>query len=279
MYDSDYREEDITALDTETLLNVQGADAAGNFDVPAHAKAITEVRITVSPDWTADNVFGFSSGVRLSGGGIQVGYGAFGGPCGMTAGAAALSGGLGITGQTKYLTNIPVIGGGSIEARGCMMGTADMGSLRMTVDLVYDGPVGLIKDADYREVDLTAANTLVQLTGKQGANNGDYLPVGPIGELNLNSGCCTVAGPLACVVTFHFSGAGFLAAGNYKFIGPGIHTQDDILLAGNSSVFGEGMRYMTGGIATKAGSTIRCQAQMIEDDVGTANAIATLCYF
>lgn len=276
--DSDYREEDITALDTPTLLNVQGADALGNFSVPGDAQFLTEVRITVSPDWTADALLGFSSGVQLSGGGLEAKIGAFGGPCGTVSGAATLSGGIGIADGTVYHTAIKVTGGGTIEARGCMLGE-DMGSLRMTVTLVYDGPAGLIKDADYREADLTAANALVALQARQGANNNDFQVIGPIGEIYLNGGLKPVAGPLACSTGFHFSGAGFLRSGNYKYTGPSFHTADDIALCGNSQVF-SGIRYMTGGIPVRSQTNlVRCQAQEIEDDVGTIFSIATLCYY
>jgi hypothetical protein len=262
-------------VDTATLLSEQGADSPGAFDVPANVSHITEVRIAAAADYTADTILGWTTGIQLSGGGIQVGYGAFPGPFGWTVGTTNVSPGVDGIPHAVYQTKIPVVPGGSIDCRGTLLGE-DCGAVRITVALVYDGIPGRIVDMDYREESLTAANTLVSLGNRQGAASGDFRPTSTIGEVYVGGGLKAVAGPLACTTGYHLTGAGLRVAGNYKFIGLGYNSQDDIATLGHSGG-NVPMRYRTN-IAVKRGSTIRCQAQMIEDDVGTVFAIIGLGY-
>jgi len=280
-YDCDYREVDITAVDTPIALTEQGADSPGNFDVPADASRITEIVIAVAPDWTADAAYGFSSGIHLEGSGVQVGEGYFPGPVGACAGAAASSQGMQISQVQRYLTNIPVKGGGKIKVTGCMMGE-DMGSLHMLTQLVWDGPIaGRIKDCDYREENITAANTLVALQARHGSSEGDFKVADErIVEVFFGAGLKAVAGPLRFAPVLHLSGKGLARSGFYKFLGPSGGHQDDILAG--SGAGGPGWiiplaRYIVD-IPGNVGNTIRAQAQMIEDDAGTAYAIAGLAY-
>jgi len=277
-YDSDYREADVTALDTPTALTEQGADSPGAFDVPADARRITEILIQVAVDWTADSILGFSSAIRLSGAGITIGEGYFPGPVGATAGGTNVAPGLSINLQPqRYLVNIPVKGGGKINAHGYMHGE-DMGSLHVLCQLVYDGPqAGRIRDMDYREQDLTAANTLVNLNTRGGATEGDFkVAYSKIGEIFFGAGLKAVAGPLRLLPALHLSGNALVRSGNYKWVGNSGGQQDDIATLGQSTLAWL-VRYITD-IDVKIGNTLRAQAQMLEDDAGTAYAIVGLGY-
>jgi len=278
VYDSDYRENDISALDTKTALTEQGADSPGAFDVPVDARKITEILIAIGLDPTADTLLGFSSAIKLSGAGVKgLGEGCFPGPVGTICGAAGTSAGMVYKKAQRYLTNIPVKGGGKINVDGYMHGE-DIGNIHMLAQLVYDGPIqGRIIDMDYREQDLTAANTLVALNTKLGATEGDFkVAYSKIGEIFFGAGLKPVAGPLRMCPTLHLEGNALVRAGNYKWLGPSGGQQDDIAVSG-ASIITDLEKYITD-IDVKIGNTLRAKAQMIEDDAGTAYAIVGLGY-
>lgn len=275
-YDSDYREVDVTALDTATGLTEQGADSPGSFDVPVDAKHITEILISVAPDFTADDLFGFSTAVRLSGGGVDLGEGFFPGPVGSTAGAAATSAGLMYAQPQRYKCKIPVEGGGPISADAFLHGE-DIGSIHMALQLIYDGVPGKIIDMDYREADIAAANTLVNLNTRGGKTERDFsISNNKIAEVHFASGLKAVAGPLRMMPALHLSGAALKEGGNYKFLGPAGGSQDDIAISGSMVI--ETLTKHECDIAVKKGNKLRAQAQLIEDDPGTGYAIVGLGY-
>lgn len=275
-YDSDYREADISALDTATALSEQGADSPGGFDVPVDAKLITDILIACGTDLTADALLGFSSGIHLSGGGIDIGEGYFPGPVGTACGAAGTSSGMGYSRPQHYKTKIPVTGGGPIKCDGFLHGE-DIGNLHMAVQLVYDGVPGTVIDMDYREADLAAANTLVNLNTRAGATERDFeVSYNKIGEIHFGAGLKPVAGPLRFVPVLHLSGPAFKVGGNYKFIGPAGGSQDDIAASGALTI--TDLQKNVCAIDIKKGNKLRAQAQMIEDDAGTGYAIVGLGY-
>ncbi len=277
MYDIDMREQDVTALDTATPLIDLGADAPGAFIVPSHAKAITEILIGAWPDYTADTLEGFTSAVRLSGPGLRAPESWIPGPTGMVGGVATTSAGLGIVKPMHYYCNIPVNGGQMISAAGFMHGSADMGSLRITCSLVYDGPnVGRWRYMDYREGDTAAANTGVALANRGGVAEGDFRPGSAIVEVVVGVGGVPVAGPLAAPTIVQLTGSGLSVAGNYIFQGPGIYTQDDITASGDAKTC-DMVKYECD-IAVKTNGFIRATAQEINDDVGTPSHIIGLGY-
>jgi len=276
VYDTDYREVGLDALDTGVSLTEQGADSPGSFDVPMDAKHITEIIIALGLDITADTLLGFSSGIRFSGGGIDIGEGYFAGPVGTMCGAAATSAGMVYAQPQRYSTKIPVVGGGGIKAEGYMHGE-DMGDLHMLCQLVYDGEPGKIVDMDYREADITAANTLVNLNTRAGATERDFdIAHKEIVEVHFGAGLKPVAGPLRFAPACHLSGPALKDGGNYKFIGPSGGSQDDITISGASVI--QSLTRHVCSIDTKIGNKLRAQAQMIEDDAGTAYAIVGLGY-
>ena len=270
-YDSDYREAVLTALDTPVDLTEQGGDSPGSFDVPMGVSKITEILIAIGVDATADTLLGFSTGLHLSGGGIDIGEGYFPGPTGLISGAAATSAGVHAGQPQRYKTNIPVSGGGGIKATGYMHGE-DVGALQMLVQLVYDGVPGKIIDMDYREADLTAANTLVNLNTRGGATERDFdISHSKICEVHFGCGLKSVAGPLTFAPTLHLSGPALLAGGNYKFLGPAGGVQDDVAISGQMQI--SQLTRHESDIAMKKGNKLRAQAQLIEDDPGTGYAI------
>ena len=281
VYDIDTRQADITALDTATALTTLGGNTPGNFIVPGDAHYISEIRISAAPDWTADDYFGFSSSIRINpGGGIKSGGElSFGGPCGHTEGAAATSAGTGVGEQEIYQVNIPVKSG-EFSIDGFMNGE-DIGSLRLAVTIVYDGPLGQypIVDADCRESDLTAANTLVRLVVRNGATVNSLRPTtGNIGEVRINAGCKFVAGPLGTIVTANLYGAALKNGGNFQFAGPSLWSQDDAAISGGSTV-NKAIVYKTGrNFPVKTNTNFDIQAQETNDDVGTVFPIVTICY-
>jgi len=276
MYDSDYREADVTALDTVTALSEQGADSPGAFDVPTDASRITEILIAVGIDWTADAILGFSTAIHFKGSGVVIGEGWFPGPVGSTAGGSNVAPGLSYRQPLRYQTNIPVKGGGSFSIEGFMHGE-DVGGLHILAQVVYDGEPGRIVDMDYREQDLTAANSLVNLNTRGGVTEGDFKPAyNKIAEIYFGAGLKAVAGPLRFCPVLHLSGKGLLYSGNYKFLGPCGGVQDDIATLGQS--WQELPNKFITNIVVNKNNTIRAQAQMIEDDAGTAYAIVGLGY-
>ncbi len=277
MYDIDIREQDVTALDTDTPLVDVGADAPGAFVVPSHASRITEILIGAIPDYTADTLEGYTSAVKLSGPGLKAPESWIPGPSGIVGGVATTSAGLGIIKPMHYYCNIPVNPGQLISASGFMHGSADMGSLRVTCTLVYDGPIiGRWSYMDYREGDTAAANTGVALANRGGIAAGDFRPSGKIVEIVVGVGGVPVAGPLAAPTIVVLSGNGLSVAGNYIFQGPGIYTQDDITASGDAKVC-DLVKYECD-INVKTNGFIRATAQEINDDVGTPSHIIGLGY-
>jgi hypothetical protein len=276
VYDCDYREGDIDALDTPEALTEQGADSPGSFDVPMGARMLTGVYIAAAPDWTADAMYGFSSAVKLSGGGIDIGEGYFPGPVGGTCGAAATSSGAFYGQPQKYKTKIPVIGGGPIKADACIMGE-DPGAVHLICALEYDGEPGKIIDMDYREGNLAAANTLVNLDARHGATERDFdVSYSKIGEVHFAAGLKAVAGPLRFAPVLHLSGPALKVGGNYRFLGPSGGVQDDIAISGDMVI--QQLTKYDAPIDVNKGNKLRAQAQMLEDDAGTAYAIVGIGY-
>lgn len=278
-YDGDYREAACAAIDTAYAMTAQGADTPGAFVVPAGAQRITEIRIGLGRI-TVDTVAQIASYVHIYGGGApQLGEGWFAGPIAGVSGAAATSGGYTLGELQVYKTNIPVRGGGQINADAYVSGT-DAGTAHMFLELVYDGMPGRIKDADIREGDLTAANTLVACQNRGGAASGDFLPSGTIVEVNIGvamtpTGHATDG--LVAASAFHLSGAGLAVAGNYKFLANCGFMEPDTDVSGVGATQIPLIRYETPGIPVKSGSSIRVQAQNIES-AQAGNAIVCLCY-
>ncbi len=280
VYDSDFREAPLAAVDTLYPLTQQGADTPGSFVVPTTVSRITTIKIFISGIAT-DVVTGTTFAVHLFGGGIVLGNGWFVGPLCSQSGAAATSGGFDYRGGMTYKTNIPVKPGGTFSAEAVANGE-DMGTAHLLLWIEYDGVPGQIKDGDYREDDIgAAANTLVSLTHRGAAvDEGDFKPLGTIIEVVFGA-ALDPTGDAAAGLNFapavQLSGPGLMQAGNYKFLGPSGPTQPDTDLSGNQSVVVNPERYITN-IATKGGtSSIRAQAQNIES-VNPSHAIIGLLY-
>lgn len=280
MYDSDFRECPCAAVDTAYPLTQQGADTPGAFIVPTTASRITGIRISISGIST-DVVTGTTCAVHIYGGGIKLPNGWFPGPLCSESGAAATSGGFDYKEGMLYKTNIPVSPGGSFNADAFVHGE-DMGTAHMSLEVEYDGEPGRVTDCDYREDDIgAAANTLISLVTRGAAvNEGDFRPSGNIVEIVFGAALDPTgdgANGLVFMPAFQLSGAGLIAAGNYKWIGPSGPTQPDTDVAGNQSVVLPLTRRIVN-IPTKAGnSTIRAQAQNIES-INPGHAILGLCY-
>lgn len=280
VYANIVRENDVTAVDTKTALTERGSLSPGNVVVP-QATLLTGIKISVAPDWTADAHYGYSSAIQLSGSGVG-GHQCYPGPCGFTTGVATGSSGVSVMNPQRYKTRIPVQPGQGIAISGYMHGE-DCGSLRMAVGLEFDGVPGMIKDMDYREENLAAANTPVTLGAKLGAADAYIEPASlQIGEIHVNGGLKAVAGPLASVAEFEIYGGGIPKGGDYQFIGHGFATQDDIgqTTAGTDSgqTVSEVYQIPPGKFILSSGAKFQAQAQMIEDDVGTIYAIIGIGY-
>jgi len=270
VYDVVSRENDITALDTAANLTELGADSPSAIIVP-DASHITEIRIGVSADLTADTLLGFSTGLHMFG---SCGDQWLAGPVGAVGGTATTSAGLKISKPTVIFCNIPVKKGEQINLQGFMHGE-DVGSLRMMVTVVFDGPIaGPCSRFDYREQDLASANTPVTLNTRGGVAEGDFkVSNETIKEVYVGAGNKPVAGPLAATTHFKLSGNGLRVAGNYDFQGNGLATQDDITASGALNIE-DLVKYATE-IGVKEGQ-VRVQAQEVEDDVGTPYAMCML---
>ena len=277
VYQSDYRENTITALETATQITQVGADNVGQFVVPQNVSRITEILISAVPAWTVDTILGFTSVIKLSGD-LTISHGYFVGPAGSCGAAALTAPGGKFETPMRYLVNIPVKPGGLIKCEGFMCGE-DIGALHLLVNLVYDGIPGPIVDMDVRSIDLTAANTLVTLTERADATvEGDFATAGrTIKEVYVVAGAKITAGNAAVGLAFHVTGPGLMGS-EQKFIGPGISINDDTASLGADLV--NPLRYICGlsGIPTKVGNKVRVQAQMIEGDVGTAYSMIGFAY-
>lgn len=267
VYDADYREVAMAAVDTEYAMTAQGADTPNDFDVPTNVLRITEIRIGLGGINGPDTITGTTSAIHLSGSGITIGEGYFPGPTMSNSGAAATAGGFDTFNLQKYEVNIPVKPGGKIHAAAMIHGE-DPGTAQMFLTLVYDGPViGKIRDYDYREIDIgAAANTLYAVVDRWGtAAYGDFRPVGTIGEIVIGNAVDPTGdanNPLGVGTAVHLTGSGLVNAGNYKYIGPcGVVCPDtDVTPA---MIVRQLERYVTN-IQVKLGSTIRASAQNIE---------------
>lgn len=278
-YYADYREQTITALETATFLNAQGADTPGNFVVPANASRITEIIISLAAEATVDNIMGASSCIHIHGGGVKLPVGFFLGPTFITGGAGATTPGGGFYLPFRIQTNIPVQPG-EFRIDGFMMGE-DVGAIHMCVGIIYDGIPGKIIDGDIRNIDLTTTNTLVTMTERADATvEGDIKPpYRLIGEIHFGCGAKVTAGNDAVSTALHLTGEGLIIAGNYKWVGPAIAINDDTAISLNCVVTNP-MRYVCGaGIPVKLNTAIRFQAQMLEGDVGTAWAVVGVGYY
>lgn len=277
VYDSDYREVSVTALETATPITAQGADTPGAFVVPTNVSRITEIRIRANLGCADDTAFGFTTAIHIYGGGVVLSEGWFPGPVGLVEGHATGSGSVTDEEEQIYLTNIPVKPGAQFNIDGYMLGE-DVGLIHMFVQIVYDGPVvGKIVDMDYRSIDLTAANTLVTLTERGAAAvEGDIRPpYDTIGEIYVGAGAkVTASAATVAGFAFQLSGAGLLVAGNYKFLGNTIGSRTDLA---ESSI--KALTKYHCGIRVKRGNPIRVQAQMLETDLGTAFSVVGFAYY
>ena len=279
VYDTDYREAPLAAIDTAYALTQQGADTPGAFIVPTTASKLTAIRIGFG-SLQQDLYVGTTSAVHLSGSGIVIGEGYFVGPMSAMASAAATSGHVLQTNPMVYKTNIPVKPGGSFSAEAFMHGE-DPVSGHVFLQIEYDGMPGRIVDSDYREETAGGtANTLTRL-GVRGAGSAelDMAPPSTIGEVIFGfivdpDGHATASYTIAPAL--HLSGPGLLNAGNYKFIGACGGIGPDVDVAGGDLLINP-TRYVTPGIAIKRGSRIRAQAQNIESG-SEGHAICGLCY-
>lgn len=276
------RENAVGAADTVANLTELGGNSPGTVDVP-QATLLTGIRISVAPDWTADAAYGFSSAISLDGPGIA-GYQSYPGPCMGTTGVATGSSGCHVCIPQAYKTRIPVIPGQGIDVYGWMHGE-DAGELHMMVTLEFDGIPGMIKDMDYREENLTAANTPVTLGAKLGAAHPYINPSTlQIGEIHVNAGMKLIAGPVGAPTLFELFGAALPSGAVYEFAGPSFSSQDDLLLTTSSGGSGAVPLVSTkyhippGKLRLKAGNKFQAQAQELEDDVGTLFAIIGIGY-
>lgn len=279
VYDTDYREAPLAAIDTAYPLTQQGADTPGPFIVPTTASKITGIYIGLG-SLVQDVYVGTTSAVHLFGSGITIGEGYFPGPMMNAASAAATCGGYAQASPMKYKTNIPVKGGGTFSAEAFIHGE-DPVSAHVILMIEYDGVPGRIRDCDYREETIgAAANTLTRL-GVRGAGvaEPDFNPVGTIGEVIFGA-IMDPNGDAAASFTsapaLHLSGAGLLVNGNYKFIGACGFEQPDNDIAGNQAQILSPERYICN-IQVKVGSQIRASAQNLES-ILSSHAICGLAY-
>lgn len=277
-YDIDYRESETDAADTYFTLTAKGAATPGNFQVPGNVSTITEIRVTGSVDYTADAHYGCSTAINLNGAGIGQGFQQYPGPCFGAVGAATFNAGL-VTGAPEiYHTNIPVVPGGEIQAQGVIMGEDPGAAMRLQVNLVYDGIPGRIVDSDYRECDLTAANTPVRLNARGGVAVGSFKTTKrPIVEVRCNGGIKAVAGLSSCTTDYMLYGAGLVNAGNYNFEGRAYAVTEDLATGGAGSFNVTSVRHVTN-IALKPGNLIDVDATMLNTDLGSIWAIFGLQY-
>lgn len=269
------RENAVPDDDVAAHLTEHGGNSPGAIEVPKHCSLLTGVEISVAPDWTADAQYGFSSAIEIKGLGTKFNAP---GPCGGTCGIATGSAGFSAARPQRYKCRIPVGKVASISIDGWLHGE-DCGELHMQVELEFDGVPGQMVAMDYREENLTAANTPVTLGATLGAAEAYIQPITPnIGEIHVNGGLKGVAGPLAAPTVVQLFGGG-LDLFNNDFNGHAYATQDDIetvAKGGAGSVQTVSIQHMTPGL--KVTGKFQAQGIMLEDDVGTIFQIIGIGY-
>lgn len=277
MYATRSRENAGGTLDTAFNLTELGANSPGSVIVP-RASMLTGIKIVVGPDWTADAAYAFTSALRLVGLGGQQSYP---GPCMYTLGVGTGSSGSQAAVPINYKTRIPVTPGQAIDLQGFMHGE-DVGELHMLVTLEFDGYPGVIRDMDYREETLAAANTPVVLGAKWGSAHAYIQPATrQIGEIHVNGAPKLIAGPLAAPTLFEIFGDAIPEV--QQFAGPSFASQDDLLQTTSSGGPGPGslpntIYYIPPDKMPLKSGNFQAQAQMIEDDVGDVFAIIGIGY-
>jgi len=279
VYDVDYRECAVPDDDVAAAMTAQGADTPGAFVVPTTASHITEIRIGLgSVSAAQDAVLAANSAVHIYGAGVQLAEGWFAGPCHTESGAAATSAGYAWAPPMIYKTNIPVRPGGTFSAD-AWIGGEDLADAHMCLVVVYDGVPGKIVDSDIREQDIgAAANTLVTMATRGGAAENDFRPgYTRIVEVVCGGAPDVTGGDVGvnCMQAFHLSGAGLMAAGNYKFIGFVGFSYGDTDISGPGAT--DNLTRYECNIPIKRGDSIRVQAQNIESILAT-HAIIGLCF-
>jgi len=141
--DGDFREGDISDIDTPTSLTAVGSASEGDFDVPIEATNLAKIATLMAPDYGTDADIGVPTAGRgtLRGNGLAMGgtyefvtpASFFGGTSssGTAAGAGAA--------WRPYFEEVdmPIKGGNTIEALGEIKGT-DPGAVTFAVGLLYD---------------------------------------------------------------------------------------------------------------------------------------------
>lgn len=281
VYDTDYREVAMAAIDTAYPVIEQGANTRNGFTVPSTVSKLTAVRIGLGAIGT-DVIVGVTSAIKISGTGLKVPELFLVGPMIAAAGAAATDGGFSQAEPMLYKTNIGVKPGNTIDVTAFVHGE-DIGAAHILVEFEYDGIPGRITGGDYREESTgAAANTLVTLARRGDvAAQGVFKPTGPIIEIVFGAILDPVGHAtdgLLVAPALHLTGNGLQVNGEYKVIGQigQAHPDTDVVGTGAISV-NPSRRECGAGIPIKVNGEITAQAQNIES-IQAIHAIVGLLY-
>ena len=181
----------------------------------------------------------------------------------------------------RYPLNIPVKGGNKIKVEGIMLGE-DMGDLTMIVQMVFtkaENPGGYV-DADIREADIAAVDTVTNLTNIGASAEGSFDV--PIEAKTLQTiatmvvpdfGASVVGVRLAAI--YNLKGNGLKFGGAYQFAGPGAFFSA-VTDGGSGESWGPEMHDVD--LAVKGGNVIAGEATVVGEDPGDVTAAIGLLY-
>lgn len=278
--DSDYRHGDVGTVDAWTTINNKEGSGAGDIPVPAGKPYLTSITISIAN--TAAGWAGASAhiptltAVQLAGNGFASGgtYRFLGPSMAVhTLGTAAITS-VEIPTVT-YPLAIPLKTQGFINVAAIQMYT-DTGTPTFVVGLTFASkptPGGYV-DADIRNANLTALNTLVTMS---------YVDTVSVGDVQVPTTASTLAGicltsaldggatavTVGLVGVFKLGGNGLAAGGMYSFPYAGTTLQGAAATGSTSTA--EAPRYIPTNIAVVRGNMISCQSTMLGADPGAAD--------
>ena len=283
MADCDYREDDISAVDTWTAIASREGSASGGMDVGGQGrKKLTSITISVAPILTkGTGVLTGAIAIRLSGTGMARGGNyKFLGPSATVQVDTSENAACCPVPSVTYHTDIDMKDG-KMDIEALMTGD-DLGTVTVNVTCSFadTGTPGGIVDCDVREGNATAVNTLTGMTTLGSDTPGNFnVPISDANKLALVGVMQTPDPPTTLAevqfsATFKLSGTGFNEGGTRRFGADGLAFGGD---TAGSCMESHGPTFYPTDIPVKEGE-IEAQFAMLGTDPGGTMGMMVLGY-